>query len=83
MPEQSILDVDSCMKISISSEIIELSLEGFCQWTPVFMLAFDIFIALRLDFAWLRGDTSRYDVKQVCDCGCTETEHSEHLLLRS
>jgi hypothetical protein len=25
---------------------------------------------LRLDFAGLRGDASRYDVKQVCDCGC-------------
>jgi hypothetical protein len=44
--------------------------------------AFDLFIALRLDFAGLRGDASRYDVKQVCDCGCTEVEDSEHLLLR-
>jgi hypothetical protein len=46
------------------------------------ILAFYLFIALRLDFAGLRGHASRYAVRQACDCGCTEVEDSEHLLLR-
>jgi hypothetical protein len=38
--------------------------------------AFELFIALSLDFALLRGDASPYDAKQV------RGEASEHLLLR-